>query len=327
MELIIYSEIPQQPDNFSEYGVEGAFISGVSIEDAMQQIDNQFQPELFKESLQEYIGLLPSNIWKVDENRENWYQATYQEFTVGGLYLRLTFNEDGTVKRFRVINAHLSMIYLENPELNINYNESGALDLALQYLLNNPSLPLLSGIDVSIENVEGEQTDNVLVDGVPTYIFRVGVNNQYIQDTYINNIQSTIQALQSDLAVIIANIQSLDGFEDEELIDDLNNDSGILQQEIFDLQQQLNNLLNPLYEVGEESPTSVSTFSALYDISVNADNGNVSLIQPLMVNNAQAEDIINQNNDYISQFNESNGLLRIGLIAVAIWLGVKLFNK
>ena len=308
MDISVHSEVIGNDNDFSEYGVFGYGNIPNSIEEALVELDNQFRAENFKDAIQEYIGLLPSNIWQPYEDgsgiREGWYQAYYQGFPVEDLTINFDFRQDGSIEDFRVRNAHLSTIYLDAPSFEINYTEQEALELAKEYVFNNQNLDLIPS-DIDIIGYDGELIDSAIQNDMPIYIFRIGINNEYETNQIINNINATILALESEWDVIIAEINSLDGIEDAERIDELNQLSDPIQQQIFDLEQQLENLQNPTQEI-IDAYNEIGAYTPLYEINVNASNGSVSLRQPLVVNLQEAEEIIQENNNTLSELNNKN---------------------
>lgn len=322
MEIQIYSKVIGNDNDFSEYGIFGDVNIPNSIEETFVELDNQFRAENFKEALQEYIGLLPSDIWQPYEDgsgiREDVYQAYYQGFPVEGLTIRFDFRQDGSIEDFRVGNANLSTIYLDSPSFEINYTEQEALELAIEYVFNNQGLDLIPS-DIDISGYEGELIDSVVQNDMPIYIFRVGVNNEYQTNQFINEINATILVLESELDVIVAQIYSLDGIEDYEKIDELNRSTESIQQQLFDLRQTLENLQNPTQEI-IDAYNEIGAYTPLYEINVNVSNGSVSLRQPLIVNLQEAEEIIKENNNKLSELN--NKKPNKNFIAVGLGIGL-----
>ena len=308
MDIVLQSEVIGNDNDISRYGVFGYGNIPNSIEEALVELDNQFRAENFKESVQEYIGLLPSNIWQPYEDgsgiREGWYQAYYQGVPVEDLTINFDFRQDGSIEDFRVRNAHLSTIYLDSPSFEINYTEQEALELAKEYVFNNENLDLIPS-DIDISGYDGELINSVIQNDTPIYIFKIGINNEYQTNQLINEINATILALESEWDVIIAEINSLDGIEDADRIDELNELTNPIQQQIFDLEKQLENLQNPTQEI-TDAYNEIGAYTPLYEINVNVSNGSVSLRQPLVVNLQEAEEIIQENNNTLSELNNKN---------------------
>ena len=328
MDISVQSEVIGNDNDFSEYGVFGYGNIPNSIEEALVELDNQFKAENFKEALQEYIGLLPSNIWQPYEDgsgiREGWYQAYYQGFPIEDLTIKFDFRQDGSIEDFRVRNAHLSTIYLDSPIFEINYTEQEALELAIQYVFNNQNLDLIPS-NTDISGYEGELIDSVVQNDMPIYIFRIGVNNEYQTNKLINEINATILALESEWDVIIAQINSLDGIEDAEQISDLNHSTDSIQRQLLDLEQSLENIQNPTQEDALINADIIdSSYFPLYEINVNVSDGSASLRQPLIVNAAESEEIIQENNNKLSELNNKNLNKTINNNLIAVGLGVGL---
>ena len=208
MDISVQSEVIGNDNDFSEYGVFGYGNIPNSIEEALVELDNQFKAENFKEALQEYIGLLPSNIWQPYEDgsgiREGWYQAYYQGIPIEDLTIKFDFRQDGSIEDFRVRNAHLSTIYLD--------------------------------IEQSLENIQNPTQDDALINA--------------------------------------------------DIID--------------------------------------SSYFPLYEINVNVSDGSASLRQPLIVNAAESEKIIQENNNKLSELNNKNLNKTINNNLIAVGLGIGL---
>ena len=179
--------------------------------------------------------------------------------------------------------------------------------------------------NTDISGYEGELIDSVVQNDMPIYIFRIGVNNEYQTNKLINEINATILALESEWDVIIAQINSLDGIEDAEQISDLNHSTDSIQRQLLDLEQSLENIQNPTQEDALINADIIdSSYFPLYEINVNVSDGSASLRQPLIVNAAESENIIQENNNKLSELNNKNLNKTINNNLIAVGLGVGL---